>query len=195
VALGLGLRTMKEPARDAVGNLHVGVLLLFGGGLLLPSTHPDFGEASVDGAHRTGGDRAADKARNRATPEAHVTGRLVGPSISLTAAPLQELGKAGGSGKNSRARPTKPSDLLSERYRPFGFPRCVQTLRKRAGAVKAPLPRSREQRQRLVCAETVFLNELPSPPVTQPSAIARVACSAGGSGPRHFSRSRASASS
>ena len=27
---------------------------------------------------------AADKARNHATPEAHVTGRVVGPSISLT---------------------------------------------------------------------------------------------------------------
>jgi hypothetical protein len=54
------------------------------GAFCLPSTHSDFGEASVDGAHRTGGDRAADKARNHATPEAHVTGRLVGPSIPLT---------------------------------------------------------------------------------------------------------------
>jgi hypothetical protein len=38
------------------------------------------------------------------------------------------------------------------------------------------------------------LDELPSLPVTQPSATARAACSARRSAPRHFSRSRASAS-
>jgi hypothetical protein len=48
------------------------------------------------------------------------------------------------------------------RYRPFGYPEGRIDSAPEGRAVKAPLQRSREQRQRLVCAETVFLTNCPA---------------------------------
>lgn len=71
--LVLGEGTVKEPARNAVGDLDGGVLVLGrpGGRRLLRSTRAHSGEALVDDAHRAGGDHAADKTRYHAAPDAH----------------------------------------------------------------------------------------------------------------------------
>src|SRR4029453_4080050 len=62
-----------KPADDALRDLHSGILILvlIRRRLLLASSRPDSGDTFVDKAHRAGGDRAANKACNFATDNAH----------------------------------------------------------------------------------------------------------------------------
>lgn len=82
--LVLGQRTVKEPAREAIGDLHGGILVLvLVGGPLLASGGADSGKALVYDAHRAGSDYATHETRDCAAPNAHDRG-LVGLSLSLT---------------------------------------------------------------------------------------------------------------